>query len=180
MASAGTIAAYALPAAVVWGILGIALSDLARKVPQMMVVTVAYAVAYGLSETAGLPLRPPSVSWQVPARWVRGRAAARVVIWGIALGPGLVTRNPYAGMGLLPLLLILYQNPMAAAAVGMLFGAVHGGVRAVGVLWNQRQMAGGCEIISVMGQHLRWRLVDGVALLLAAGGLVAYLVSRVA
>lgn len=172
------LASYALPAAVVWGILGIALSHLAHKAPPMILVTIGYTVAYGLSETVGWPLRAPSVSWQVPARWVRGHPAARMVIWGIALGPGLVTRNPYAGMGLLPLLLILYQNPMAGAA-GLLFGAVHGGARAMGVLWNQRQVAGGCDIIIVMGQQLRWRLVDGAILLLAAGGLVACLVSRV-
>jgi len=99
--------------------------------------------------------------------------------WGTTLGPGLVTRNPYAGMWLLPLLLALNHGLLTAVVVGMAVGTVHGGARVLGVLSNRKQLDGDMEYIHlrILGAQLRWQYFDGLTLLLAAGALAAYVLS---
>lgn len=138
-------------------------------------VACGYALAFGIAETFGLPLPAPSLAWQVPAQWVKGRSpVVQAATWGALLGPGLVTRNPYAGMWLLPLLIALNHNLLTAMAIGMAVGIAHGGARALGVLSNRRRMATNCSHLMILGAQLRWRYIDGLALLLAAGALGAY------
>ncbi len=138
-------------------------------------VACGYALAFGIAETFGLPLRAPSLAWQVPAQWVKGRSPmVQTATWGAFLGPGLVTRNPYASMWLLPLLIALHHNPLTAMVIGMAVGVVHGGARALGVLSNRRRMATNCSHLMIMGAQVRWKYIDGLALLLAAGALGAY------
>ncbi len=170
--------AYALPAAVVWSILGVVLWPLGAIPGVVALVACGYALAFGIAETFRLPLRAPSLAWQVPAQWVRGHSAvAQTITWGALLGPGLVTRNPYAGMWLLPLLIALNHNPLTAMAIGMAVGVVHGGARALGVLNNRRHMETNCSHLLILGAQMRWRFIDGLALLLAAGALAAYTLS---
>jgi hypothetical protein len=160
--------AHALPALVVWGALGAGLGTLGPS-RAVQAVTVAYAILYGVAETLRLPLRPPSLRWQVPSTWVRERTSrARIVIWGAILGPGVVTRNPYAGMWLVPLALALVGDVRAGLACGLVAGAAHGAARAYGLRSNIRSDRGRTDFALVADQ-LRWRLVDGLALLFAAG-----------
>lgn len=102
---------------------------------------------------------------------------AQITTWGTLLGPGLVTRNPYAGMWLLPLLITLNHNLLAATATGMAVGAAHGGARAIGVLSNWRHIGMPYAHLMILGAQLRWKSRDGRALLLAAGALTAYILS---
>lgn len=134
----------------------------------------AYALGFGVCEALGFPFRTLDLKWQVPAQWLQGRSArAQTLIWGIFLGPGIVTRNPYAGMWLLPLLITLHHNRFVAVSVGVAIGVAHGGARALGVLNNRKNLGTSCTH-SVVLKQWRWRLADGLALLLAAGGLTAY------
>lgn len=149
----------------------------------------SYTLWYGLRETFGLQRRMLGLLWQVPASWVKGRPAAlQALTWGTLLGPGLVTKNPYAGMWLLPLLIVLSRGggggsgglPMAIA-VGMVVGATHGGARALGVLRNRKSIAGdACAHQKILHARLRWQYIDGLTLLLAAGALAAYTLSLLA
>jgi hypothetical protein len=163
-----TVLAYALPAALVWLVLGgisgsVHLSIVSRS------VAVAYAAVFGIAEVMWLRLSPPSSSWGVPARWVRGRGmGSRTVIWGTALGPGLITKNPYAGMWLLPLLMWSATGAIAGAVVGLGAGLAHGSMRAWGVRSNARK-GGGSH--AIMLRQLYWRYVDGAVLLFAAAAL---------
>ncbi len=132
-----------------------------------------YALVFGMCEALGLPFRPFGLAWQVPAHWLKGRSARmQALIWGACLGPGLLTRNPYAGMWLLPLLLPLIHGRFAAMSVGIAIGVAHGGGRAFGVLRNRKHLNGSCTDSIILTQW-RWRLVDGLALLLVAGSLAS-------
>ncbi len=99
---------------------------------------------------------------------------AQTVTWGALLGPGLLIRNPYAGMWLLPLLIALNHNLLTALVIGMIVGVAHGGARALGILSNRRQMDMNYSHLMILGAQLRWKYRDGLALLLVAGVLAAY------
>ena len=102
----------------------------------------------------------------------------QTLIWGTTLGPGFVTKNPYAGMWLLPLLVALNHDVLMTITVAMAVGAVHGGARAIGVLRNRKcidmDVSAHLRILSAVS---RWQYIDGLALLLAAGALGAYALS---
>jgi hypothetical protein len=141
-------------------------------------VACVYALIFGIAEMFGLPLRVPSLAWQVPAQWVKGHSPmVQTATWGALLGPGLVTRNPYAGMWLLPLLIALNHNLLTAPAIGMAVGLAHGGACALGVLSNRRHMDTNCSHLMILGAQMRWLYIDSLALLLATGALVAYTLS---
>ena len=170
------MAAYVLPSAVVWGILGIILWPLHTWL--IPLIALVYALWFGLFETLGLPFRPPGLAWQVPSRWINGRPAiVQALTWGSILGPGLVTRNPYAGMWLLPFLLVLNHSLPMAVVVGIGVGIAHGGARVLGVLSNRRHMDMDTDYahLRILGAQMRWQYIDGLVLLLAAGALAAYI-----
>ncbi len=168
-----------LPAALVWGLLGLALSPLASVPFLLPLLALVYALWFGARETLGLHRRLLGLVWQVPASWVRGRpAVARAFIWGVTLGPGLVTKNPYAGMWLLPLLvalLALSHSLFATVVVGVAVGSAHAMARAIGVLRNRKCIAVDASAhVKILQSQERWQYLDGLALLLAAGALGAY------
>src|SRR5256885_2225457 len=70
-----------------------------------VVLAAGYAACYGVLEAAGrLTLAAPGSRWQVPQTMVAGVPGwRRIAVWGSILGPGFLTRNPYAGFGLLPI-----------------------------------------------------------------------------
>ncbi len=134
------IAAYVVPAIVVWTVLGFCLAALPLT-GAGLVGAAAYGLSYGLSELAGgrgLPVLPvPGRRWQVPqTMMIDAPPARRVAVWGALLGPGFVTRNPYAGFGLLPLAVAAAtvagssQAVLLAAAIGL----AHSSARAVALL----------------------------------------------
>jgi len=170
--------AYVLPAAAAWGVLGMALQPL-DTVPLLVPLIVwLYSLWFGIVETFGVRFRAPSLAWQVPARWIQRRTdAQQAVIWGTVLGPGWATVNPYAGIWLLPFLVVMGRGLFMAAVVGVMVGVIHGGARAMGVLSNSRHVEVNNSHLMILGQRLRWRYMDGLTLLLAAGALVAYLLT---
>ena len=62
------------------------------------------AIYYGPPEVSGRRgLPPPGRGWQVPQTMlIDASPRRRLAVWGALLGPGLLTRNPFAGFGLLP------------------------------------------------------------------------------
>lgn len=163
--------AYIIPAVVVWSILAIVVHPLTHVPQAMLLVAWMYAFVFGLLEALALPFRPVSLAWQVPAQWLQGRSAlAQTLIWGIALGPGLVTRNPYASIWLLPVLLTLNHNFLTNVGIGVVIGIAHGGARAFGVLSTRRNLdACGLRILA----QWHWRVTDGLLLLFGAGSFTA-------
>ncbi len=148
--------------------------------PLIAAVALAYALWYGTREALALPRRVPGLAWQVPSGWINRRPAVlQTLTWGMTLGPGLVTRNPYAGMWLLPLLLALNRGLLTSVVIGLLIGAAHGSARAVGILSNRKQIESDMEYahLKILGAQLRWSYIDGLALMLAAGALAAYTLS---
>lgn len=133
----------------------------------MLLLAWMYALAFGVPEALALPFRPVSLSWQVPAHWLRGRSALmQTLIWGFTLGPGIVTRNPYAGMWLLPVFLTLNHSLVVDLGIGVAIGFAHGGARAFGVLSTRHNLdACGSSILT----QWRWRVADGLLLLFGAG-----------
>jgi hypothetical protein len=71
-------------------------------------------------------------------------------------------------MWLVPLALALVGDVRAGLACGLVAGAAHGAARAYGLRSNIRSDRGRTDFALVADQ-LRWRLVDGLALLFAAG-----------
>jgi hypothetical protein len=172
------LAAYAVPAAAVWTPAGL-LAGLVPAGHAVLAVIAGYAAYYGLIETtgrAGLP--PPGRSWQVPSRWVdRAPGWRRILIWGSVLGPGFATRNPYAGFGLLPLVVAAAGSPLLGVALAALLGFLHGAGRAAALLRDARHAADADYLLSVMAA-IRWRTLDGFALLLVAGAAAATMIVR--
>ncbi len=172
-----TLAVYIIPAAVVWSGLGVVLSRMSGLKTLALVVALVFTLWFGTVETLGLPVFRPGLAWQVPAQWVRGRPAIRTLIWGAVLGPGLMTRNPFVGIWLLPFLLILAPNIAVAAGMGLAIGIAHGGMRALGVLRNRRRIMASCDPLFILSAQIQWRAVDGLGLLIAGGGLLAHVLS---
>jgi hypothetical protein len=161
------VMAYIIPAVVVWGVLAIVVHSLTHLPLIMLLVAWMYALVLGLLEALAISFRPLSLNWQVPAQWLQSRSAfAQTLIWGTALGPGFVTRNPYAGIWLLPVMLTLNQHIFTNLGIGIVIGIAHGGARAIGVLLT-RQNLDTCG--SGILKQWRWRVADGLMLLFGAG-----------
>jgi hypothetical protein len=135
-----------------------------------------YALVYAIAEVREFSLHPPGSQWQVPAQWLHNRSAMlQTLIWGACLGPGFFTKNPYAGFWILPFLIALTPNLPTALFIGTAIGTAHGCARALGVLYNVKQINKGCSTYSLMGRGSRWRLVDGLLLWWMVGFAIAYL-----
>jgi len=187
------IAAYAVPAAALWAVIGLALGSL-PVAPIALAAAAVYGLCYGAAEITGRPiLRSPGTGWQVPQTMLLGAPPARrVLVWGALLGPGFATRNPYAGFGVLPLAVAAagVGGPVAGLAAGAAVGAAHGTARAVALLRDVRELnelrdrgarpaavvgGGVLTAITPVPTHLdlllktvRWRRFDGVVLLAVA------------
>jgi hypothetical protein len=162
------VSAYALPASVAWTALALCLNAL-PLMPAALIGAGIYGACYGTSETAERPgPRPPGTSWQVPQSLVKGKSRPRrIIAWGVILGPGFATRNPYAGFGMLAILAAVTGNPPTGAALGALIGIAHGSGRAVGVLRDSRTAADADYSRSVL-RSIYWRRTDGLLLLATA------------
>jgi hypothetical protein len=131
------------------------------------VLIVVYCAFYGILETAGaVRPAPPGSRWQVPRSLVaRASARRRVLVWGAILGPGFATRNPYAGFGLLVLIVAAFGNVRTGAATAAAIGIAHGTGRALALVRDARGIDTAEYLRSVL-KAMRWRTVDGLILLL--------------
>jgi hypothetical protein len=145
-----------------------------------LVLTAGYAACYGLVEATGqlggqLRLRPPGTRWQVPQEMVTGVSRRRrILVWGSVLGPGFLTRNPYAGFGLLPIAVAAAGGVRAAIALAAAIGLAHGSGRALALLRDARPgRAAAADPMLLVLTSMRWRTLDGLFLLLIAGTAIA-------
>ncbi len=140
------VAAYAVPAAGVWALAGAVLGSVPLA-QAGIALAVGYGAYYGLTEVSGVRgLRAPGRRWQVPqTMMISASPWRRVLVWGAILGPGFLTRNPYAGFGMLPLGLAAMglAGSGAAVALGVGIGLAHGGARAVALLTDLGARPGG-------------------------------------
>jgi hypothetical protein len=197
------IAAYAVPAVLIWALAGLGLGALGELVPGVRAIALAAVAAYGgyygATELAGWRgLAPPGRSWQVPQTMLLDAPPRRrVLVWGALLGPGFATRNPFAGFGLLPLAVAAMPGAGAAAALGATIGLAHGTARAAALLRDVRELdrapaavmrlavvtagpGGGPEVLpthlDMLLKTIYWRRFDGAVLLaVAATGAAAFL-----
>lgn len=141
-----------------------------------LVSVLIYCAYYGPVEAiriSGLP--PPGSRWQVPQSLVAGVSRRRrILIWGAILGPGLATRNPYAGFGLLPLVVAALGSIGTGAFAAAAMGIAHGTGRALAMLRDTRRIDG-TEYLQSILRSMYWRTLDGVVLLLIGGiAVIAY------
>ena len=171
-------AAFTVPAVTVWMLAGLAAS-LVPAGPAALALIAGYAAYFGLIETTGRPgLPPPGRSWQVPARWVdRAPRWRRILVWGSLLGPGVATRNPYAGFGLLPLAVLAAGGPRPGVMLAASLGLLHAAGRVGALVRDARRAADAGPLLAVL-RLMRWRTCDGLALLMVAGAAVATLASH--
>jgi hypothetical protein len=154
---------------VVWAALGAALGALSGTVLPL-ILAIGYAFAYGMAETMRFPVRTLTLTRQLPSTWIRHRpAAVQAVVWGLTLGPGLFTHNYYAGMWLVPMMVALSSDPRQGALVGALVGLTHGLARAFGILRLMPKLEEWERPVPIVLARMRWRTVDGIALMLTAG-----------
>jgi hypothetical protein len=174
----GYVSAYVLPGAVIWGILSIGFWGIGNIPFFSLGMACLYAYWFGVRETYAVPCLVPSLAWQVPARWLKGRPVAKqILIWGFFLGPGFLTRNPYAGIWALPFLIALQRQLLSAIVIGVAIGILHGGLRAISILhMSQKQDLSSCTLHYAMGIQWHWQFMDGLYLLLTAGMLTAYMI----
>jgi hypothetical protein len=167
------LAAYVVPAAVAWAAVGLALGFLALAAPWLatagVVACVVYGCVYGAAEVCGSS-RPaaPGRRWQVPQDLLIGASVRRrVLVWGSILGPGFLTRNPYAGFAILPVLVAAAGHVPAAIVVAGLVGVAHASGRAAALLRDSSRPQD--KPFTLLLRSLRWRALDGLALLTVAG-----------
>ncbi len=160
------LAAYTLPAALAWGTLGLLLNILPLR-DSALILIVAYSAYYGFTEATGIPaIKPPGSSWQVPQSFVLSQSRQRrTLVWGAILGPGLATRNPYAGFGMLPLSVAALGSVRAGLLVAAAIGIAHGTGRAVALQRYAVSIDGADYMRSVL-KSMYWRQYDGLALLM--------------
>ena len=160
-----------MPGAVAWALLGLVLGVL--PVADAAVVAAAvYGCGYGVAEVFGLrwPV-PPGRRWQVPQDLLIGSSGVRrLVVWGTILGPGFLTRNPYAGFGMLVLLAASAGSLPAAIVIAAIIGMAHAAGRAVALLGDSATVP--LEPFALLLRSLRWRALDGIALLAVAGAAI--------
>ena len=140
------LAAYAVPAIVAWALLGLGLGALGLVLPGSRGIALAAAAAYGgyygaieLSGRRGLPA--PGRPWQVPQTMlIDASPRRRVLVWGMLLGPGFATRNPFAGFGLLPLVLAAMPGIGPGVALGAIVGLAHGAARGASLVRDVREL----------------------------------------
>jgi hypothetical protein len=166
-----------------------------------VVIAAIYGCGYGAAELWGLPWPAPGRRWQVPQDLLIGAGGRpRLVVWGTILGPGFLTRNPYAGFGMLLLLAASIGSLPAAVIVAAAIGAAHAGGRAFALLRDSATEPTGKALPQTTEQEtaqhetaqhetaqnettqqdaftlllrmLRWRTLDGVALLATAGAAI--------
>jgi hypothetical protein len=94
----------------------------------------------------------------------------RILVWGSILGPGFMTRNPFAGFGLLPIAVAAAGGVRAAALLGAVTGLAHAAGRALALLRDARpRPAAASDPMRLVLTSMRWRTFDGFALLVIAG-----------
>jgi hypothetical protein len=162
----------------VWAALGAVLGALPLARPAL-VLTAGYAACYGVVEVTDrlggrLRLRPPGTSWQVPQGMVTGVSRRRrILVWGSILGPGFMTRNPYAGFGVLPIAVAAAGNVRAAVTLAAATGLAHGTARALALLRDARPGRAAADPMALVLTSMRWRTVDGLVLLVIAAAALA-------
>jgi hypothetical protein len=160
-------------AAIVWAVVGLIVTALPLR-SAALVVGAAYSVYYGFMEASsrnGLPV--PSTGWQVPQSFVRhGSWRRRVITWGSILGPGFLTRNPYAGFALLPVVIASVGNLRTGIVLAVAIGALHGAGRAIALLRDTREIDTANYLNSVL-RSMYWRIFDGYTLLVMSGVILA-------
>lgn len=163
------VAAYALPAAVVWMALGLLLNSLPLSRAALVLIA-AYGGWYGLAEATGRSgIAPPGTRWQVPQSLVAGVSRRRrILTWGSILGPGFATRNPYAGFALLPLAVAAVGSIPVGLVLAGAVGVAHGTGRALALLRDAREATASDHLRLVL-KSMQWRAVDGYALLVVSG-----------
>ncbi len=158
-----------LPAAAAWALLGLLLHLLPLR-DAALVLIAAYGAGYGLLESTGRARpAPPGSGWQVPSSWVRGGSGRRRMwVWGALLGPGLATRNPYAGFGLLVLATAAVAGLRDGVLAAVAIGVAHAAGRAAGLLRDVRTIDAR-DYMQAVVRTMYWRVFDGYALLVFAG-----------
>lgn len=165
-----TLTAYVLPAAILWSCLGAA-SHFVAAVPTLASVMISlclvYMISFGVIQTIGLPVRSPTLSGGVPTNWIQNRGwLGRTLVWGVMLGPGLVTVNPYASIWAVLMAVLIAGSGSFPVLTGAAVGVAHGAGRALGVMYRSANCS---DPFPVMASQIRWRLRDGIALLIAFG-----------
>lgn len=158
-----------LPGLLVWSVVGVLL-NLAPVGTIALAMAAAYGCYYGAIQSLALPgLPPPGRRWQIPGAWVNGFSVKRrLVVWGTLLGPGFATRNPYAGFGMLCLIVATFRSVTYGALLAAVIGVVHGGARALALTRDIREIRGADYLLSVL-RTIRWRTIDGILLVATAG-----------
>jgi hypothetical protein len=175
---AATLAAYVLPAAITWLLIG-AILNAAPIAQGAAIALILYGLFYGFAEVADVSgLWVPGMRWQVPGAFVTKRSSWRIrLIWGGLLGPGFATRNPYAGFTALLLGVATLGSVKIGAAVAVAVGVAHAGARALALLRDTKEIEHLDYLQSVL-RSLYWRRFDGLMLLLLAGLSLAGLLLR--
>jgi hypothetical protein len=101
----------------------------------------------------------------------------RLLVWGAILGPGFLTRNPYAGFGLLPFTVAAMRlaGGWACLALAAVIGLAHGSARAIALLRDVSHGAPGSAAgqLDLLLKTVYWRRFDGVVLLAVAAAAAA-------
>ena len=173
------ITAYALPAVLAWAALGICLGALPLARPRCVAAALCRRLRPDRGRPAGAGPRRRGTRWQVPQAMVTSASRRRrLLVWGSILGPGFLTRNPYAGFFLLPILVAAAGPVRSAALLAAAIGLAHGTGRALALLRDARPGAAAADPMRLVLTSMHWRRLDGITLLVIAAAAAAACASR--
>lgn len=171
------ISAYLLPAVVIWATFGLIVNALPIRSGALAIVA-AYCFLYGSAEFIGKTLRSPGRRWQVPQNLVIDTSwRRRLLVWGAILGPGFMTRNPYAGFGASVLVVATAGGITRGVIMAGATGAAHSTARALAMLRDAKRPTAGYLESAI--RAAQWKRRDGLALLTLAA-MAAVILARTA
>jgi cytochrome c biogenesis protein CcdA len=168
------ISAMVLSASVLGASVSIIGHSILRQVPITWLALAVGILLYGARELGLLRLPLPQSSWQVPRVWMRLGPFVYPLLYGLAIGIGVLTRAPFASFQTM----VAWQLAMGSVGVGAAMGAAYAIARgsaplllgltasdpSLGLLRGTRWIA---------ERQGLWRLANGVFLGLLGGVLTS-------
>lgn len=138
-----TILSFSISGALFWLLLTLLIRSFQISGHYWSLIGTIYCVVYFVFYTLRVNLPHITSRWQVPSTWLHDYSLLRqITVWSATLGPGIMTRNPYSSMWVIPIAVCLYPNLI----FGCLVGFAHGLGRAVNIIMIAKRMDKGKDL----------------------------------
>ncbi|MDG5786175.1 hypothetical protein QA612_01635 [Evansella sp. AB-P1] len=119
---------YLLSSSVAGAIIGFLIASLIHFITipitltPKLVIFIIMISAYTLREFHLLNIPLLQNKWQIPTTWLRFSPHGNMIVWGIILGTGLLTYNPFPIFLLKYMFVGFFMEPISGIFIGLIFG----------------------------------------------------------